>query len=162
MPKRKLASAEEPEPTRRRSGRLQKSEDATATENASIKAERKDKQVKSVSKQPSKAKTTAPASKAVDSSPEKPEGQDDAATAAAPTNGTTATDGERNYWLLKAEPDSRFENGIDVKFSIDDLAARTKPEPWDGMDMPHQTQRGASADTRQESAPTQPATTSAP
>ena len=40
---------------------------------------------------------------------------------------------ERNYWLLKAEPESRYENDVDVKFSIDDLAARTEPEPWDGM-----------------------------
>lgn len=37
-----------------------------------------------------------------------------------------------SYWLLKAEPDSRMEKGVDVKFSIDDLQARTKPEPWDG------------------------------
>ncbi|OTB17738.1 hypothetical protein K445DRAFT_56599, partial [Daldinia sp. EC12] len=35
--------------------------------------------------------------------------------------------------LLKAEPESRFENGVDVKFSIDDLASRTEPEPWDGI-----------------------------
>ncbi|KAI1469230.1 DUF55-domain-containing protein [Daldinia caldariorum] len=40
---------------------------------------------------------------------------------------------ERLYWLLKAEPESRFENGVDVKFSIDDLASRTEPEPWDGI-----------------------------
>lgn len=40
---------------------------------------------------------------------------------------------EKNYWLLKAEPESRYENGVDVKFSIDDLAAKTEPEPWDGM-----------------------------
>lgn len=40
------------------------------------------------------------------------------------------------YWLLKAEPESRFENGIDVRFSIDDLRACTKPEGWDGM-SPH-------------------------
>ena len=33
---------------------------------------------------------------------------------------------------MKAEPESRFENGIDVRFSIDDLASRTEPEPWDG------------------------------
>lgn len=39
----------------------------------------------------------------------------------------------RQYWLLKAEPESRFENGVDVKFSIDDLAAKTEPEPWDGI-----------------------------
>ena len=39
---------------------------------------------------------------------------------------------ERNYWLLKAEPETRITNGVDVKFSIDDLAAKTGPEPWDG------------------------------
>ncbi|XXH02106.1 hypothetical protein Hte_008472 [Hypoxylon texense] len=37
-----------------------------------------------------------------------------------------------SYWLMKAEPESRFERGVDVKFSIDDLASRTEPEPWDG------------------------------
>ena len=206
MPKRKLATAEEPEPTPRRSGRLQKSEHATATENVSVKAEVKDKQVKPAlywfasglsceggssvpqpprarsrpfksltapqsepltkkgraGKQPTKTKKTAPGGKAANSSTEKPESQD--AVAAPTSKGTTAADGERNYWLLKAEPESRFENGIDVKFSIDDLAARTKPEPWDGME----TSQGNSnretprADARQESAPTQPATTSAP
>ncbi|KAK0738013.1 PUA-like domain-containing protein [Schizothecium vesticola] len=40
---------------------------------------------------------------------------------------------EKTYWLLKAEPESRFENGVDVRFSIDDLAAKTVPEPWDGI-----------------------------
>ncbi|KAL4887949.1 PUA-like domain-containing protein [Aspergillus ambiguus] len=39
----------------------------------------------------------------------------------------------RSYWLMKAEPESRFEKGVDVKFSIDDLRERTKPEPWDGV-----------------------------
>ncbi|KAK8184188.1 PUA-like domain-containing protein [Phyllosticta citribraziliensis] len=34
---------------------------------------------------------------------------------------------------MKAEPDSRLENGVDVKFSIDDLAAATEPEAWDGV-----------------------------
>jgi len=33
---------------------------------------------------------------------------------------------------MKAEPDSRLEKGKDIKFSIDDLAAKTVPEPWDG------------------------------
>ena len=42
------------------------------------------------------------------------------------------SDEEHQYWLLKAEPETRLENGVDVKFSIDDLAAKTKPEPWDG------------------------------
>ena len=34
---------------------------------------------------------------------------------------------------MKAEPESRLENGHDVKFSIDDLASKTAPEPWDGL-----------------------------
>ncbi|MCJ1436092.1 hypothetical protein MMC27_005470 [Xylographa pallens] len=38
-----------------------------------------------------------------------------------------------SYWLMKAEPESRIERGKDVKFSIDDLAARTEPEAWDGV-----------------------------
>ncbi|ROT34474.1 DUF55-domain-containing protein [Sodiomyces alkalinus F11] len=41
--------------------------------------------------------------------------------------------GETSYWLMKSEPESRFENGQDIKFSIDDLAARTAPEGWDGI-----------------------------
>ena len=36
------------------------------------------------------------------------------------------------YWLMKAEPETRMENGHDVRFSIDDLRACTKPEGWDG------------------------------
>ena len=39
----------------------------------------------------------------------------------------------RQYWLMKAEPESRIEKGKDVKFSIDDLKAATSPEPWDGV-----------------------------
>lgn len=38
----------------------------------------------------------------------------------------------RQYWLMKAEPEPRFENGVNVSFSIDDLKAKTEPEPWDG------------------------------
>jgi len=34
---------------------------------------------------------------------------------------------------MKAEPESRVEKGKDIKFSIDDLAAKTEPEPWDGI-----------------------------
>ncbi|CAG7924170.1 unnamed protein product [Penicillium olsonii] len=43
------------------------------------------------------------------------------------------TDTNRSFWLMKAEPESRMEKGKDVKFSIDDLAAAEKPEPWDGV-----------------------------
>jgi predicted RNA-binding protein with PUA-like domain len=40
------------------------------------------------------------------------------------------------FWLLKAEPLPRYENGVNVAFSIDDLAACAKPEPWGGVRNP--------------------------
>lgn len=45
-------------------------------------------------------------------------------------NGTI--DQDIQYWLMKAEPESRITKGHDVKFSIDDLASKTEPEGWDG------------------------------
>ncbi|QSZ31424.1 hypothetical protein DSL72_000989 [Monilinia vaccinii-corymbosi] len=51
---------------------------------------------------------------------------------------TSNSSSTRQYWLMKAEPESRMEKGHDIKFSIDDLAAKTEPEPWDGMlSLPH-------------------------
>ena len=38
----------------------------------------------------------------------------------------------RGYCLMKAEPESRLEKGVDVRFSIDDLEGAIEPEPWDG------------------------------
>lgn len=69
------------------------------------------------------------------------------ATKAATTRANEAADGDapedkyvdehgRHLWLMKAEPETRFENGKDVKFSIDDLAACTVPEPWSGVRNP--------------------------
>lgn len=37
-----------------------------------------------------------------------------------------------NYYLIKAEPESRLENGVDVKFSIDDLE-KSKTTAWEGV-----------------------------
>ncbi|KAJ6588916.1 PUA-like domain-containing protein [Mycena capillaripes] len=37
-----------------------------------------------------------------------------------------------NYWLLKAEPDSRVVKGKDVKFSVDDFEA-VKTSAWEGV-----------------------------
>ncbi|RQM07597.1 hypothetical protein DH86_00002059 [Scytalidium sp. 3C] len=54
----------------------------------------------------------------------------DATTATSSSSSATG----RQYWLMKAEPETRLENGVDVKFSIDDLAAKTEPEPWDAHD----------------------------
>ncbi|XP_066564303.1 thymocyte nuclear protein 1 [Amia ocellicauda] len=38
------------------------------------------------------------------------------------------------YWLMKSEPESRIEKGIDVKFGIEDLKALPKQtDCWDGV-----------------------------
>ena len=43
-------------------------------------------------------------------------------------------DDTRNYWLLKSEPNSRFVNGVDVKFSLTDLmSAEEQTTCWDGV-----------------------------
>lgn len=55
---------------------------------------------------------------------------------ATPSSVPKKEDAGRSYWLMKAEPESRFEKGVDVKFSIDDLAAAETPEPWDGKTFP--------------------------
>ncbi|KAJ3383425.1 Thymocyte nuclear protein 1 [Lobulomyces angularis] len=41
-------------------------------------------------------------------------------------------DEKERYWLIKAEPHTRMENGVDVKFSIHDLEKK-KVEHWDGV-----------------------------
>jgi predicted RNA-binding protein with PUA-like domain len=53
----------------------------------------------------------------------------------APSSSTNrdATGAQEFYWLLKAEPLPRYENGINVAFSISDLRACTQPEPWSGV-----------------------------
>ena len=104
------------------------------------------------------SKSSRPAPKAT-SSAKKPSAKDDAgsrrgskfAVKVAATKRTKAKDSNKDndsksskeeeeddptgisYWLMKAEPESRIEKGKDVKFSIDDLAAREEPEKWDGM-----------------------------
>ena len=47
-------------------------------------------------------------------------------------NESDAEEDDKSYWLMKAEPESRLEKGVDVKFSIDDLREAKEPEPWDG------------------------------
>uniref|UniRef100_A0A8C8U550 Thymocyte nuclear protein 1 n=1 Tax=Peromyscus maniculatus bairdii TaxID=230844 RepID=A0A8C8U550_PERMB len=40
-----------------------------------------------------------------------------------------------NYWVMKSEPESRLEKGVDVKFSIEDLI-KAQPKQiacWDGV-----------------------------
>ncbi|XP_077064784.1 thymocyte nuclear protein 1 isoform X2 [Siphateles boraxobius] len=39
-----------------------------------------------------------------------------------------------NHWLMKSEPESRIENGVDVKFGIEDLKALPNQTGcWDGV-----------------------------
>lgn len=131
--------------TRQRTSTVQARE-AAATESATPKG----------AKKPATAKKAAPKSKPKGKQVD--DGEDDADRQPAPpagdkvgkANGVKAVktaaksakteakpeegkDSGRQYWLMKAEPESRIENGVDVKFSIDDLAAKKEPEPWDGM-----------------------------
>ncbi|EMR09345.1 hypothetical protein PNEG_02299 [Pneumocystis murina B123] len=39
---------------------------------------------------------------------------------------------EKQFWLMKAEPESRLVKGQDVKFSIDDFK-KVEISPWDGV-----------------------------
>ncbi|KAI2631534.1 DUF55-domain-containing protein [Hypomontagnella submonticulosa] len=139
MPKRKANQIEaEPDTaglrrsTRRRPAAPEPTPEVKPTESKAPKASKPPKQNVS-QKSDSKKSPELPKSKAflkkkaatqssTTSKPEKPEETEE-----------TAGSSERSYWLMKAEPESRFENGVDVKFSIDDLASRTEPEPWDGI-----------------------------
>jgi EVE domain len=70
----------------------------------------------------------------------------DSVAAAAIPNGTTNNiydDADEaaaeatmlQYWVMKAEPDSRMVKGVDVKFSIDDFKEKANEGPvaWDGV-----------------------------
>ncbi|KAM4567054.1 uncharacterized protein PAE49_010515 [Odontesthes bonariensis] len=46
----------------------------------------------------------------------------------------SAGSADHSLWLMKSEPESRFENGIDVKFGIEDLKALPdQTSCWDGV-----------------------------
>eukprot|EP00092_Neocalanus_flemingeri_P062886 GFUD01075963.1.p1 GENE.GFUD01075963.1~~GFUD01075963.1.p1 ORF type:complete len:162 (+),score=43.33 GFUD01075963.1:51-536(+) len=52
---------------------------------------------------------------------------------AAPSE-NVATTTENTHWLIKSEPETRMENGIDMRFSFDDLKAETDSTAcWDGV-----------------------------
>ena len=75
---------------------------------------------------PADTATSVAEPNAEESIAEKPKSESTTDSAPLPDTG-------RSYWLMKAEPESRLEKGVDVRFSIDDLAAAKEPEPWDGM-----------------------------
>ncbi|KAI1378109.1 DUF55-domain-containing protein [Hypoxylon crocopeplum] len=136
MVKRKASQlAAEPDTTNlRRSTRRKQSVPEPATEASKAKlvdsnappASKTGKQ-RASKKQEAKAPPEPPKSKAKIKSATKPR-----TTSKSEADGTPLSS-EKSYWLMKAEPESRFENGVDVRFSIDDLASRTEPEPWDGI-----------------------------
>ncbi|XP_063401429.1 thymocyte nuclear protein 1-like isoform X1 [Mytilus trossulus] len=39
-----------------------------------------------------------------------------------------------SHWIMKSEPESRFENGVDLKFGIEDLKkCKNQTDCWDGV-----------------------------
>ncbi|CAO2635702.1 Thymocyte nuclear protein 1 [Lemmus lemmus] len=79
------------------------------------KKERSDKRTKTESSEDTSTKLESP-------SPQK--------TSTSKNGGKNSS----NYWLMKSEPESRLEKGVDVKFSIEDLKAQPKQTAcWDGV-----------------------------
>lgn len=57
-----------------------------------------------------------------------------AATAQPSKKPNLGTQEVTSHWLIKSEPESRIEDGIDVKFSIDDLIqSPNSTSCWDGV-----------------------------
>ncbi|KAF9737653.1 hypothetical protein PMIN06_010343 [Paraphaeosphaeria minitans] len=109
--------------TRRKRAREDDAEDAVNGDSSPPPKKKAAKQASKPTKQT--PEPTTPASAAPPSSLEP----------TSPSNRTSAG-AQEVYWLLKAEPLPRFENGVNVAFSIDDLAACTAPEPWSGVRNP--------------------------
>ncbi|KAI1420426.1 PUA-like domain-containing protein [Xylaria sp. FL1777] len=129
MPKRKATELETEPSALRRSARRKPSAPETATDEiGGDKATQPSKEVRSKSKRPAKSSKVEVAQRAQT----KNTGAKPIKTIEAISD-DTSNPSDKWYWLMKAEPESRFENGVDVKFSIDDLASKIDPEPWDGI-----------------------------
>lgn len=148
------AVAEEPVPKRRSLRSATRSQVQPTKPQQTVKEEDvkpEPKPVKSEKKSAKKPKTKPDAKNASEKTPKtkkvdkaikkdpthKPKAKESSETPdvdSIPTRNPNAPrhDGEW-YWLMKAEPETRMENGIDVRFSIDDLRAKEKPEGWDGI-----------------------------
>ncbi|GAW17738.1 hypothetical protein ANO14919_072040 [Xylariales sp. No.14919] len=132
MPKRKATQLEAEPPALRRSTRRKPSPpDAPANEKGDSNVAQISKEAwpeSNTSLKSGKTKASRKAQKSTAAKPVKtPKANDD------DDDDDTSKPPDRWYWLMKAEPESRFENDVDVKFSIDDLASKTDPEPWDGI-----------------------------
>lgn len=147
MPKRKAPADSADDAPRRRSTRQRTSTTTSTAPSApaspavpkAAKAQKQKKESKTI------AKAKTPKEKQASNAKVKDDDDDDDEEAAvakpAATNkkktpakaDTTVGATGSQYWLMKAEPETRYENGVDVSFSIDDLAAKKEPEPWDGV-----------------------------
>ncbi|KAK5104717.1 hypothetical protein LTS08_002609 [Lithohypha guttulata] len=113
---------------------------AKATRNLAVKIDKSSPKTKTTT-QKSKAVVTKPAGKRGPKPGTKrgPRVAKDSSNTAVEdfTAGLTSNDlqyeGDDQYWLMKAEPETRMVKGIDVAFSIDKLAKAAEPEPWDGV-----------------------------
>ena len=87
---------------------------------------------------PKKAATTKAKAPKAKSSPDTSAPKSKTNPPPAPSSPTNrdANGAQEVYWLLKAEPLPRYENGVNVAFSISDLRACTEPEPWGGVRNP--------------------------
>lgn len=142
MPKRKSTVDSAEDATPRRSLRPRSSTSTTASAPppapaSAPKAAQADKKSKTTAAKakPVKAKAGARSAEADnDSAAPRPNPKGSALEpphAKADTDTVNGATGQQ-YWLMRAEPETRYENGVDVSFSIDDLAGKTEPEPWDG------------------------------
>ncbi|KAI0104721.1 PUA-like domain-containing protein [Nemania sp. FL0031] len=129
MPKRKATQLEpEPEVSSRRKS---SAPDATANENAGAGATVTT--TTSTSKETTRSRSKPTANNKLNEKAEVKSTTKKPVKSPKTGGGDTSNSSDKWYWLMKAEPESRFENGVDVKFSIDDLASRKDPEPWDGI-----------------------------
>lgn len=48
------------------------------------------------------------------------------------TAGTVSSSNETRYWLFKSEPNPRYEKGVDVSYSIDQME-KDDVADWDGV-----------------------------
>ena len=114
----------------RRSSRRLKGADPNSGTGALLADEKKTVKTGAAAK---KGKTVGRAQTKPSSAAEKKDASPNGDAATKGSASVAANDEERRYWLMMAEPETRLENGHDVSFSIDDLASRTEPEPWDGI-----------------------------
>ncbi|PQE32424.1 thymocyte nuclear 1 protein [Rutstroemia sp. NJR-2017a WRK4] len=135
MAKRKVGETDNevaPEEPRRSSRRKPNSQqDEAQVEDTKIATKPKSKATKK--KQTPKIGTTEEVESSRHSTPACSSAKPTKSAGSNTTNPSSTELPARQYWLMKAEPESRLEKGHDIKFSIDDLAAKTEPEPWDGI-----------------------------